>query len=417
MKFIHAADMHIGGWRDPRMSQLTIEAFQKLVQDAIGINVDFVLIAGDLFNTSLPAIDFIKEVTKQLQVLKGQGIKVYIIPGSHDYSPSGKTMLSVLEEAKLVYDVAKVVNKVDEDSKKIQLKTTVDEKTQTTITGLFGKKNMLEKNYYQNIDYSNLKSTKTAEELLRAENINKNYRIFMFHTALDELKPRELSMMESSPVSLLPEGFDYYAGGHVHIVEKNNLAGYKNIVYPGPLFPNSFSELEKLKKGGYYLYDNGNISYKEINLKEVLVFTIDCNDITPEHATDKIKEKIKDLDVSDKIILFRLYGKLKTGKALDINTKIIMSLYDKGAYFVMKNTSGVSSDDFQEVKGDFEKECIEEEIIENHLGQTVVEGMDISYEKSTILKLMESLSSEQDEGETRAVYEERILKDCNKFIE
>jgi len=34
MKFIHTADMHIGGWRDPKMSKLTIESFHKLINDA-----------------------------------------------------------------------------------------------------------------------------------------------------------------------------------------------------------------------------------------------------------------------------------------------------------------------------------------------------------------------------------------------
>jgi len=63
--------------------------------------VDFILIAGDLFNTSLPGIDKLKLAVQKLKQLKDNNIPVYIIAGSHDFSPSGKTMLDVLENAGL----------------------------------------------------------------------------------------------------------------------------------------------------------------------------------------------------------------------------------------------------------------------------------------------------------------------------
>ena len=63
----------------------------------------------------------------------------------------------------------------------------------------------------------------------------------------------------SQPLSLLPKGFDYYAGGHVHIVDDKQVEGYGRIVYPGPLFPNSFAELEKLERGGFYIVEDGKL--------------------------------------------------------------------------------------------------------------------------------------------------------------
>jgi hypothetical protein len=91
MKFAHAADMHIGGWREPKLSILGIQALEKAVSEWISLDVDFVIIAGDLFNTSLPSIDYIKETVRQLKRLKEKEISVYIIPGSHDYSPTCST--------------------------------------------------------------------------------------------------------------------------------------------------------------------------------------------------------------------------------------------------------------------------------------------------------------------------------------
>lgn len=66
MKFAHLADCHIGNWRDPKMADLSTKAFTKAIDTCIHEKVDFVLISGDLFNTSLPSIDRLKEVTKNL---------------------------------------------------------------------------------------------------------------------------------------------------------------------------------------------------------------------------------------------------------------------------------------------------------------------------------------------------------------
>src|SRR3989338_5324144 len=105
MRFIHLADVHLGGWRDQKMSSLAQQAFKESLDFALLHQVDFVLIAGDLFNTALPNIEYIKNAVGELMRLKLAGIPVYIIPGSHDYSPSGKTMLDVFECVGLIINV------------------------------------------------------------------------------------------------------------------------------------------------------------------------------------------------------------------------------------------------------------------------------------------------------------------------
>src|SRR3989344_5308317 len=108
MKFAHMADCHIGGWQEPRLKELGINVFEKAIDKCIEENVAFVLISGDLFNTSLPSIELISSVAKELRKLRDNDIEVYIIPGSHDFSPSGKTMLDVLEKAGLLINVFKI---------------------------------------------------------------------------------------------------------------------------------------------------------------------------------------------------------------------------------------------------------------------------------------------------------------------
>ncbi|MFT4313397.1 MAG: DNA repair exonuclease, partial [Candidatus Woesearchaeota archaeon] len=102
VRFIHIADCHLGSWRDEKLRQVSQDSFEYVISQALSRKVDFVIIAGDLFNTALPSIDILKFAVTQLQKLKDAQIPVYAIAGSHDYSASGKTMLEVLKKAALL---------------------------------------------------------------------------------------------------------------------------------------------------------------------------------------------------------------------------------------------------------------------------------------------------------------------------
>jgi DNA repair protein SbcD/Mre11 len=134
-KFAHMADCHLGGWRDDKLRALGLEAFQKAIDIIIKEKCDFVVIAGDFFNTAMPHIDVLKKATIELARLRDAGINLYYICGSHDYSPSGRSMLHVLEHAGLMTDVQKAL--IEDDS--LVLEYTVDEKTGIKIAGLPGK--------------------------------------------------------------------------------------------------------------------------------------------------------------------------------------------------------------------------------------------------------------------------------------
>ncbi|MBD3204160.1 serine/threonine protein phosphatase [Candidatus Woesearchaeota archaeon] len=402
MKFAHIADCHVGGWRDPKLKNLTIDAFDKAIDQSIEKQVDFILISGDLFNSSIPDVSLLKRVVKKLKHVNKKQIPVYIIAGSHDFSPSGKTMLDVLEEAGLCINVVK--GEVVEN--KLRLKFTVDEKTGAKITGMIGKKGMLEKKFYENLDTKNLEQ-------------EAGFKIFMFHSALTELKPKELEKMDSSPVSYLPKGFNYYAGGHVHIVKDVSLEGYKNIVYPGPVFPNNFSELEKLEKGGFFFYEDGKTSFNPIQVKNVFSLRINANNKTPEQINQEIIDEIKNKEFIDTIVLLRILGKLETGKTTDIDFKRIYSmLYNKSAFFVMKNTYSLKTKEFDDIKiMHSEIDEIEDTLIDEQANGENIESWDLKKEKSMIRQLMTSFNLDKKEGEKVYEYQERILKEAAKLLD
>lgn len=399
MKFAHLADCHIGGWRDPKLRNIASQAFEKAVDLCIERNVDFILIAGDLFNTSLPSIDGLKLVVKKLKELKDRNIPVYLIAGSHDFSPSGKTMLDVLENAGLSINVAKG----EEVEGKLRLDFTVDDKTGAKITGLLGKRGGLEKSYY--------------EELLRDElEKEEGYKIFLFHSLLSELKPKELEKADSQPLSLLPKNFNYYAGGHPHIVKDAKIEGYGTIAYPGPLFPNNFRELEELGNGGFYIVEDDKVKFEPVVIYNTFNIPIDANHKTPEQVKEEIIGKIKGKEFNDTIVTIRVSGILESGKPSDIDFKEIFErLYEKSAYFVMKNTNALVAKEFEEIKIDAHNiEDVEEKIIKEHIGQIKVEGLD---EIKITKELMRILSVSRDEGEKVADFEKRVKGEMEKILE
>jgi len=436
MKFAHLADCHIGSWRDPKLRDVNTKAFIKAVDTCIEQKTDFILIAGDLFNTPLPALDNLKTTVNRLKQLKDLDIPVYIIAGSHDFSPSGKTIIDVLEEAGLLINVVKG----GDIEGKLKLKFTIDKKTGAKITGMLGRKGALEKSYYENL-------------MLEPLEQEQGYKIFIFHSALTEFKPEDLKDMESHPLSLLPKNFNYYAAGHVHYIFEKNEPDYGLISYPGPLFPNNFAELEKLGRGGFYIAETvessqeadsasggqvgeggreevqteaptqptttpeTKITWHPIQIYNIEKIILDCNNKTPEQIEEEIKNQIKNREFNNTIVLIRLSGVLSSGKSTDINFKEIYEiLYNKAAYFVMRNTNALITKEFEEIKVDIKAvEDIESSIIKEHLGQIKVNGLSTEKEELLTKELIQILSQDRSEM-TKTDFENRVKNDVNKIL-
>src|SRR3989338_3323143 len=208
MKFAHLSDCHLGGWRQPELQELNLQSFKIAIGTCITEKVDFVLFSGDLFDSAFPPIEILKETFSEFRKLKEQGIKCYVIAGSHDYSVSGKTFLDVLEKAGFC-----------------------------ELCGYEGKKSGLE--------IPDLRKIKINEPY------QNNFRILMLHTTIDEVKGN--LPIDSINLTKLPQA-DYYALGHIHIDFEKEISG-KPAIYSGPLFPNNFKELEDLKYGSFYIID------------------------------------------------------------------------------------------------------------------------------------------------------------------
>ncbi len=387
MLFAHFADCHIGGWQEPKLRELGLKSFKLAINTCIQRNIDFLIISGDLFNTAIPQIEFIKEVASEFARLKEKYIPIYIIAGSHDYSPSGKTMLDVLEKAGLCTNVTKF-----EDGK---LQFTIDPKTQVKIAGLYGKKGGLEKSDYQGIDFSHLEN-------------QEGFKIFMFHTAIQEFNPPELKEIDSINVTSLPKNFHYYAGGHIHYVFNKDY-GQGKLTFPGALFPNNFKELEQYKCGSFYLVDEKcNTEHVKLPIKQIIALNFNADGKNAEQFTQEILNTLDEVDYNDKIVLLRAEGTLSSGKSSEVDFKTIVNKLNS-AYTILKNTAKLKSKKFEKLKimdGDVKE--IETQLIQE--SQTIIEIPEFN-QKELAEQLLQLLDKEKSDGEKVADFEKRIFSD------
>jgi hypothetical protein len=381
MKFSHIADCHLGGWRQPELQSLNSKSFEKAIDKSIEENVEFVLITGDLFDSAYPPIEVLAETFSQLKRLKDSSIECYIISGSHDYSASGKTFLSVLEKS----GFCKSCFLSEQKNDKIILNPVMHKNI--AIFGYPGKKSSLEIQELRKIVFNDTPGL---------------FKIFALHTSIkDAVKTLPIdSILEEE----LPKA-DYYALGHLHIHYQKG-----RFVYSGPTFPNNFQELEELKYGSFCIVETSPFEVKRILIKikdvEVIELQID-NALT---TTDKILKEINNRNIEDKIILLKLRGILKTGKIADINFKEIDDAVKRNkGYILLKNISKLQIEEPQVQIEVQDMDKLEEEVIKNYNNQG-------GKFQDFLPLLINSLSMEKNEGETNTVFIERIFSEVNKIM-
>ena len=246
-RFAHLADLHLGGWRDKYLTDLNFSTFQKSIQIILDKKLDFVLFAGDIFNNPMPPLDLVDKVIQECMKLKKADIPLYVIGGSHDYSATGKSFIQLLGICRCFYRCWKMGNLLT----KIPLNFFQQNIQNIFIfTVLQVKKN--------NLEQVNLKQ---SQAIKNKENV---FSFFLFHTTLQDLKPKNSKYSSKTHVRHIPKGFDYYAAGHVHSFIEGKIE-QAPLYFPGPLFPNSFKELYEEKAS--FILGNLNTQTKEVKIK------------------------------------------------------------------------------------------------------------------------------------------------------
>jgi DNA repair protein SbcD/Mre11 len=391
--FAHIADCHLGCWRQEELLRLNFLSFQKIIEEVISREVDFVLLAGDLFDSAYPPIEILKESFAEFKKLRDAKIPVYLIAGSHDFSASGKTFLDVLEKAGFCKNVE---NFELQDDGKIKLKPTFHD--DIAIYGYPGKKSGME-----------------VEDLRRVyfEGVHQK-TIFMLHTTIKDIVgtiPMDSIEKEKLPIA------HYYALGHIHQHYEDTISDSR-YVYPGPTFPANFQELADLKYGSFRFVEMEGSSTRtelvQIKLKDVVhIEVIVENGLT---ATEEIIAKLDRQNLKDKIVLLRLKGVLTQGKTGDIRFQEIEAFaHRKECYSFLRNISGIKNieNTFDLVPSEEDNvEKIEEKIMREYVSK----DSGNSFNKY-LSGLMSALSIEKNEDEKSQIFENRLFSELKSVLE
>lgn len=210
MKFIHTADIHLDsplrrleeyeGAPVEKIRQASRRSFENLIDLAIDESVDFVLIAGDVFDGDWKDYNTGLYFVSQVKRLQTKNIPVFIVSGNHD--AAGKMTRRLPYPANVhLFAHAEAETRILEN-----LKVAVHGRSFPTVS--------------------------VSENLVPGypEPIAGYFNIGLLHTSLTGREGHE-TYAPCSLDDLVNKGFDYWALGHVHQFEK--VFEEPPVVFPG----------------------------------------------------------------------------------------------------------------------------------------------------------------------------------------
>lgn len=265
MKILHLADLHIG---KIIFEQSLLEdqeyMLNKIIEKIKAENIDAILIAGDVYDRSIPQAEAINLLDRFLNILiKELKKKVFIIAGNHDSKERLGFGNKIFENEGLF-----ISSKYEGKIKKVELQ---DEYGKLNIYMLPFIKPIEVKKYF---DDETLSYDETIKKIIEKEDIDESQRnIILTHqfvTAIGE----EVERTESEVLTLGGTDnvdisnynkFDYVAIGHVHRPQR---IGRDTARYAGTMLKYSFSEVNHKKTMPIIDFkEKVNIDIKLVELK------------------------------------------------------------------------------------------------------------------------------------------------------
>lgn len=213
VKFIHCADLHLGspfkgiGRTNPELAAAlaaaTFTAFKNIVGLALEREVDFLLIAGDVFDNadrSLRSRLFFKE---QLERLQAEEIKCFIVCGNHDPLPAWSHSVGLPANA-FIFEAAGP-------------QTRIAERGGRELAAICG------------MSFGSAKISANLAAKFKPERTDLP-AIALLHANIDNRADQNYA--PASLADLEKSGFDYWALGHAHAFAVLKEA-FPAVVYPG----------------------------------------------------------------------------------------------------------------------------------------------------------------------------------------
>lgn len=316
MKILHTGDWHIGKLvHGVHMTEDQKHILEQFV-DWVRINEpDVIIIAGDLYDRSVPpteAIELLSQVLSELVIdLK---VTVIAITGNHDSSERVSFLGGILEKQGLY-----IRHNLDKVSDPIILKDDVGEvhfypipyMDYQKINHLYPEDNITDFEEAYKVILSQIEEAK--DDSVRNICIAHGYMISGNSVEVsDSVRPLSIGGSEYVDISYF-KGFDYVALGHLHRPQR---VGYDHIRYAGSLMKYSFSEAMQNKSMTYLEIDkDGKITTEDVTfkpLKDMRIIKGKLSELIQEevYGLENTEDYIKAV-LTDKTLLYEPMSSLR----------------------------------------------------------------------------------------------------------
>lgn len=286
MKLLHLADLHIG----KRVYEYSMLEEQKNVllqafQMAKDHEVDGVLIAGDVYDKTIPTVEGVKLFDTFLTALKTKQIPVFIISGNHDSAERLSFGRHLFENAEIY-----ISGTYEDEILKRTLKDGFGEVDIYLLPFLKPQQIEIAEGEEKPKDY-----TEAIRIVLKRLNINKNNRnVLLAHQFVGggntEPERADSETQSVGGVDMVDyrvfEDFDYVALGHLHGAQH---VGREMVRYAGSPVKYSFSEARQVKSATLI-----TLGRKE-SVQATTDITIEKLPFTPVHDMREIKGTLEQL--------------------------------------------------------------------------------------------------------------------------
>ncbi len=250
-KFVHSADLHLDSpfrihkGRDEELRDLllgaSLSAFSRLCDLAIDEKVDFIVLAGDIYDGIERGVRAQLEMRRQLLRLGSHGITVYMAFGNHDPIDSAERFAIDWPENLVIFPVLPKTFSLERDGMEFG-----------EITG---------------VSYQTREERRNLARLF-PNSYTELFSIAVLHSNVGNSQEHG-NYAPAALADLIEKGYDYWALGHIH--KRTILSESPLIVYPGNIQGLHMKPSERGPKGAELVaVSQGGITHSFVTLSDVL---------------------------------------------------------------------------------------------------------------------------------------------------